>query len=226
MDKFALRFPLLCLIVEPTWPNLREVVESALAAGVDMLQLRGHQFPASRLYELACLLRRVCRDHGAAFLVNDRLDIGLASGADGFQLGTRSFPLAVARELVGEYALLGASVHTLAEARAAVAGGADFLLAGTIFASSSHPGATACGPGLLSALKREFPACPLLAIGGINCANAHLVMDAGADGIAVISAIFGAKDVSQAVHELRGILSSGCQKRLTFNALHRKEARL
>lgn len=208
MSKFALRFPLLCLIVEPERPNLREAVELALAAGVNMLQLRGHQFPAAQLYELACILRRACRDHGAAFLVNDRLDIGLACGADGFQLGARSFPLTVARELVGEDFLLGASIHSFAEAREAVANGADFLLAGTIFASRSHPGVVGVGPGLLSAIKRGLPTCPLLAIGGISSANAPAVMAAGADGLAVISAIFEAQDISQAVRVLRGALST------------------
>ena len=209
MGRFALRFPLLCLITDPTRPDLRAAVELALAAGVDMVQLRSHQLTGLQLYELACDLRRSCRDYGAAFLVNDRLDIGLACGADGFQLGAQSFPLAIARELVGENFLLGASVHSLAEAREAAAHGADFLLAGTIFASSSHPGAAGQGPGLLTEIKRALPACPLIAIGGITATNAGEVMEAGADGVAVISAILAAENILQAVRELRHALLKG-----------------
>jgi thiamine biosynthesis protein ThiS len=208
MSKFELKFPLLCLITDPERPNLQASVEQALSAGVTMVQLRGHHLTTAQLYELAQVLRSRCQDHKAAFLVNDRLDIGLASGADGFQLGVHSFPLAVARETVGESYLLGASVHTVGEAQAAVANGADFLLVGTIFTPHSHPGVAGCGPGLLSAIKQELPACPLLAVGGITSANARQVMAAGADGIAVISAIFDAANIPQTVHELRSVLST------------------
>jgi thiamine-phosphate diphosphorylase len=114
-----------------------------------------------------------------------------------------TLPLQAARRLVGKDALLGASVHTQAEAQAAVANGADFLIAGTIYPSSSHPGMAGNGTSLLSTIKQALPTCPLLAIGGITSANAAEVMAAGADGIAVISAIFAATDIAQAVHDLR-----------------------
>lgn len=206
MSKFELNFPQLCLILDSERPNLCESVELALSAGVTMVQLRGHHISAARRCELAQMLRPRCQYHQAAFLVNDRLDIGLACGADGFQLGTRSFPLAVARKVVGDGYLLGASVHTLAEAQRAA--GADFLLVGTIFASHSHPGGAGHGPALLSTIKHMLPTSPLLAIGGITSANARQVIDAGADGIAVISAIFDAANIPQAVHELRNELSA------------------
>jgi thiamine-phosphate pyrophosphorylase len=202
MSTLTLKFPLLCLITDPERPDLHTVVEQALAAGVGMLQLRGHHLTAAWLYEQAQMLGPLCRQHGAAFLVNDRLDVGLACGADGFQLGQHGLPLREARRLVGENALLGASVHTLIEAQAAAASGADFLVAGTIFPSSSHPGSTGSGTSLLSTIKRALPTCPLLAIGGITSANAAEVMAAGADGIAVISAIFAATDITQAVQDL------------------------
>src|SRR6266849_5869619 len=163
---FELRRPQLCLITDPTVPSLPEIVEAALAVGVTMLQLRGHQLSAAQLYTLALQLRPRCRYYGAAFIVNDRLDVGLAVEADGFQLGKRSLPLHVARQVVGTRYLLGASVPSLEEAQAAVADGADFLLAGTIFASPSHPGEPTSGPGLLRAIKQAFPSCFVLAVGG------------------------------------------------------------
>jgi thiamine-phosphate diphosphorylase len=104
---------------------------------------------------------------------------------------------------VGEDYLLGASVHSQEEAQAAVAKGADFLIAGTIFASRSHPGELPSGLDLLRNIKQMLPTYPLLAIGGITPENAGQAMAAGADGVAVISAIFGATDMARAVHELR-----------------------
>jgi thiamine monophosphate synthase len=164
------------------------------------------------------------------FIVNDRIDVGLAIGADGFQLGARSLPLAVARQLVGEDYLLGASIHSGEEALAAEAGGADFLLVGTIFASHTHPGEPPSGTELLRAIRRAPPgafrdrdlekdeessqipiperhACPLLAIGGITQANARQVIEAGADGIAVMSAIIGSADIKQVIRELRAAIN-------------------
>ncbi len=195
--------PQLCLVTDPTAPDLLRLVETALQVGITMLQLRGHQLSAAQLYRLAQQLYPRCQDYGATFIVNDRLDVGLAVRADGFQLGAHSLPLLAARRIVGTACLLGASVHTSSEAQEAVAHGADFLLAGTIFASASHPGEPGAGPALLNAIKRACPAQPVLAIGGINALNARDVMEAGADGVAVISAILQAADVTSAVKALR-----------------------
>ena len=207
MSRFELKRPQLCLITDPMIPNLPEIVEKALAAGVTMLQLRGHQLSAAELYSLAMQLRPLCQQYGASFIVNDRLDVGLAVEADGFQLGKRSLSLHVARQVVGTRYLLGASVHSLEDAQAAIADGADFLLAGTIFASSSHPGEPTSGPDLLRTIKQAFPSCSVIAVGGITTVTAKQAMGAGADGVGVISAILKAKDVQKAVEELRAIIS-------------------
>ncbi len=228
--------PQLCLVTDPAAPDLLHRVETALQAGISMLQLRGHQLSAAQLYRFALQLRPRCQEHGVTFIVNDRLDVGLAVQADGVQLGAHSLPLPVARQIVVQYPqtdqkqreclmppptgpdagdctrtmpnrssnfALGASVHTLSEAQEAVAHGADFLLVGTIFATPSHPGEPGTGPALLNAIKRIYPTQPVLAIGGINALNARDVMEAGADGIAVISAILQAADVTSAVKALR-----------------------
>lgn len=203
MSMFRLPYPQLCLITDPTMPDLVQKVARALDAGITMLQVRGHSLTPVQLYALATVLRPLCQQHQATFIVNDRVDIGLATGANGFQLGRHSLPLSAVRQMVGKDYLLGASVHSLAEAQEAVTNGADFLLAGTIFASHSHPGEPTSGTALLRAIKREGIDCPFLAIGGITGSNAEQVMEAGADGIAVISAVLGAANVEQAVGELR-----------------------
>ncbi len=207
MNESRLRSPQLCLVTDPARPDLIQKVERALVAGVTMLQLRGHALSPARLYALAITLSELCRCYGALFIVNDRVDIGLAVGADGFQLGIHSLPLATVRQLVGERYLLGASVHSPEEARTAVAAGADFLLGGTIFASPSHPGGSVSGPQLIRALKQGNSTVPLLAIGGITSVNARQVMEADADGIAVISAILDANDIEQAVQELQAAIA-------------------
>jgi thiamine-phosphate pyrophosphorylase len=203
VSKFKLSRPLLCLVTDPNSPALVQAAEIALSAGVNMLQLRGHQLSAADMYTLALTLRPLCQRYAAAFVINDRVDVGLAVRAEGFQLGRRSLPLPIVRRLAGEDYLLGASAHSQEEAQAAVANGADFLIAGTIFASRSHPGEPPSGLNLLIDIKRAFPTSPLLAIGGITPENAGQAMAAGADGVAVISAILDATDVACAVHELR-----------------------
>lgn len=195
--------PQLCLVTDPTVPDLVHTVELALDAGITMLQVRGTQLSAHQLYDLAQALCPRCQGYGVACIVNDRIDVGLAVQADGFQLGQRSLPVATARDLVGPEYLLGGSVHTLAEAQTALAQGADFLLAGTIFASRSHPGKPACGMQFLQAIRQAHPDATLLAIGGITPDNAGEVVAAGADGVAVISAILNTQHVSHAVRALR-----------------------
>jgi len=206
VGKPELKSPILCLITDPAMPNLIEAVDIALAEGVNMLQLRGHDLPAVQLHRLAIYFGSLCQRYGVTFIINDRLDVGLAARVDGFQLGQQSLPPVFARVVVGDAYLLGASAHSLDEASLAVTMGADFLIAGTIFASRSHLDEPPSGPGLLSTIKQALPNYPLLAVGGLTAANAAQAMEAGADGIAVISAILGAPDIRLAVHELRRVI--------------------
>lgn len=202
-SKRELRKPQLCLVTDTTVPDLVSIVEQALDAGITMLQIRGTQLSAHQLYDLALALCPRCQHYGVTSIVNDRIAVGLAVQADGFQLGQRSLPIVVVREIVGPNYLLGASVHTLAETQTALDQGADFLLAGTIFASRSHPGEPTSGTQFLQAIRQAHPASSLLAIGGITPDNANEVMAAGADGVAVISAILNSQCASHVVKALR-----------------------
>ncbi|HEU5230328.1 MAG TPA: thiamine phosphate synthase [Ktedonobacteraceae bacterium] len=209
MSKVKLPHPVLALITEPAMPDLVTRIADALAAGVNMVQLRGHQLPARELYTLATTIQPLCQRHRAVFIVNDRLDVGLAAGADGFQLGSRSLPLPIARRLAGENSLLGASVHSSDEARHAVENGADFLLVGTIYPSHAHPNEPASGPQRVREIRQILPSSPIIAIGGISAANARVVMEAGADGIGATSAILLAPDIEQAVTAIHVAIISG-----------------
>jgi thiamine-phosphate pyrophosphorylase len=206
MSRSALPCPQLCLITDPTIPDLLPKVEEALAAGITMLQIRAHQYTASQLYEFTLPLLALCRQYNALCVLNDRLDVGLAVHVDGFQLGALSLPLLLAREVVGESFLLGASVHSPQQAQQAAMQGADFLQVGNIFPSRSHPGEPGSGPSLVRSIKQEHSALPVLAVGGIDVSNAATVLAAGADGIAVISALLRSSQITLVVQQLREIL--------------------
>ncbi len=185
---------------------LLDVVEQALHGGVDAVQVREKDLPASELVDLAQDLRELCRRYGARLLINDRVDVALAVGADGVHLPVDSFSPGEARQLLGPNAVIGASTHNLAEARAAVAGGADFIVFGPVF---DTPSKRAFGPPVgLEALAEVARACaaPVLAVGGVTADRIASVRRCGAQGIAVIGAILEARDPRAAARELRAAL--------------------
>ena len=181
--------------------SLAERVERAIAGGVDLVQLREKDLPAGQLMELARELRSATRGR-ALLLVNDRVDVALACGADGVQLGEEGLPANAARTLMGPGLLIGRSVHSEAGARQAEADGADFLVVGTIFPSRTHAQGRAVGVGLVGRV-REAACVPVLGIGGITAENISQVMEAGAQGAAVISAILRSVDARRAAADLK-----------------------
>jgi len=167
------------------------------------LYLREPALAARTLHELAIELTAL----GLRVLIADRVDVALASGAFGVELGERSLPVARVRAWVGRGLYLGRSVHDLAGARAAAREGADWLLCGQVYPSSSKPRGQATGIASLAAVTAAV-SVPVLAIGGIQAARVPAVLAAGASGIAVISAVLGAKDPGAAVRELGQALAS------------------
>lgn len=161
------------------------------------LHLRGPRTHGRRLYELAATLVPAARASGATVLVNDRVDVALAVGADGVQLGRRGMLPADARRIAGPEMLVGCSVCTRAEGVEAVAGGADFLLAGNVYPTDSHPGRPGIGPvGIAAMLELGVP---LVGIGGITPERVPEVRRAGARGVACIRAVWMTRDPGDAV---------------------------
>lgn len=182
--------------------SLDEVIRAALGGGAKVFQLREKDLEARELTALAERLLVLVRAEGGLLLVNDRVDVALAVGADGAHLTQRSLPPAVARRLLGRQRLLGVSCHSLAEAQEAQEGGADFVLLGPIFFTPSKaPYGAPLGLEVLRQIRPQIH-LPLFGIGGINRTNRREVLSAGADGVAVISAVMGAPDVSEAVRAL------------------------
>ena len=204
-----LHIPSLCLVTDRQRCNgrrIEDVVDSAIDGGVGLVQLREKDLPAVDLYSLALRLKDVVGNRAVLF-VNDRVDVALAAGVDGVQLGETALPLHAALEISAGNLLLGRSVHSVDGAVQAQSQGADLLTLGTIFPTASHPGGITGG----IALVREVAAAvdlPFLAIGGIEAENVGDVIACGASGAAVITAITTARDPSAAASSLREAMRS------------------
>jgi thiamine-phosphate pyrophosphorylase len=181
--------------------DLADVLEGAIAGGCRIVQLREKTWPSGTLLPLARRLRARCREAGVTFIVNDRVDLALAVEADGVHLGQDDLPPEAARPLLRPGMLVGLSTHDVAQARAARDRGADYVAVGSIFPTGTKPGFTLVGPELVRALRPEIRV-PLVGIGGITAANAGQVIRAGADGVAVISAVCAAPDPARATRAL------------------------
>ena len=173
--------------------DLVELLALTLAGGSRMIQLREKEWPSGRLLPLAERLRAACAAAGATFIVNDRVDLALAVGADGVHLGQDDLPARAARPLLRPGMILGISTHSVEQARAAQADGADYVAVGSMFATTSKADFQLVGPDLLRKLRGEIRV-PLVGIGGITPDNVSEVIRAGADGVAVISAVCAAAD--------------------------------
>ena len=181
---------------------LVDVVEAALRGGARLVQLREKDLSGLALTQLGDEVRAATRRHGALLLVNDRVDVALAVEADGAHLAGTSMRPEDVRPLLGPDRWIGASVHSLAQAKAAEAGGADFVAFGPVFETPSKaPYGPPVGLDALRAAKRAL-SIPILAIGGIMAENLAQVARAGADGFAVISAILADPDPESAARNL------------------------
>lgn len=211
--RIAPRQPLLMLIVdgarlasEPERERMRQAVE----AGGDMVQLRDRTIAPAKLIELGRILRGLCVTR--PLLINDRADVALLCGADGVHLPEDGLPGAAVRKLLPRSMLVGRSVHSVESARQAERDGVNYILAGTIFASPSHPEREPSGVGLVEEITRRV-SVPLLAVGGMTPEGAALCVRAGAHGVAVISAVLDANEPAAVVRSFRSAMGAAAQER-------------
>jgi thiamine-phosphate diphosphorylase len=187
---------------------LRDLLEAVLAGGGRWVQLRDKTRSMADLWPLARDLRARCRAEGATFIVNDRADLALALDADGLHLGQGDLPAGAARRVLRPGMILGVSTHDEDQADRALGDGADYVAVGSMFPTGTKAGFQLVGPDLLRRVRPRI-SCPLVAIGGITRDNATAVMEAGADAVAVISAICGAVDPEAETRRFLGLLRSG-----------------
>ena len=178
--------------------SLPEAVRFALKGGVRAVQLREKDLPMRELLALAQDLRKITKEFNARLFINDRVDVAVAVDADGVHLGGRSMPPAAARRIAGRNMLIGVSTHSIEEAREAEKGGADLITFGPIFSTPSKAKFGApIGVEALRLVKKNVR-IPVFGLGGIKSENIAQVMRAGADGVAMISAILAADDIQTA----------------------------
>lgn len=184
-----------------------DIARAAIDGGADVIQLRDKTSSSRKMYEDAIAIRSLTKAAGVIFIVNDRLDIALASDADGLHVGQNDLPPGVARKLLPADKILGVSAESVTEAQQAEQDGADYLGVGPIFdARSTKPDASEPGGFTLLSGIRNQTSLPIIAIGGINSNNAREVINAGAHGIAVISAIVAADNIQKATQELKELV--------------------
>src|SRR4030043_2331736 len=178
-----------------------EIASQIIEGGARVIQLRDKQSKKGELLLMAQKLRELCSQAGVLFIVNDYLDLALAADADGLHIGQEDLPLPAVRRELPIDAIVGCSVTTVSQATRAQNEGADYIAVGSMFPTTTKKEAIVVGVDMLKELKRVV-SVPLVAIGGINRTNVGEVVTAGADAVAVISAVMGGKDVKGAVHKL------------------------
>lgn len=188
-------------------PGLLATAEAALAGGARLLQYRNKSASSELRLAQARALLALCRGFQVALIINDHLDLALAVNADGLHLGAEDGSLAAARARLGPARILGASCYDrLERALAAERLGADYVAFGSFFASGVKPGAARAPLALLRQAKRRL-SVPVVAIGGITLDNAPQLIAGGADGVAVVSALFGADDVRLAARRFSALFA-------------------
>lgn len=188
------------------------IARQAVQGGADVIQLREKGLTGKELTRIAEEISSITRHAGALFIMNDRLDIALASGADGVHLGQDDLPLTAARRIAPRPFIIGVSVGTAAEAARAEADGADYVAVGPVFPTGSKDDAgPATGTGMVAAVRAAV-SVPVIAIGGITTRNAGELIRAGADGLAVISAVVSQNDIPAAARTLAAIIRAEKEK--------------
>lgn len=180
------------------------LAESAIEGGVTAIQLRGKRESAASLYQFAQQLQPLLQQKGVALIINDRLDVALAVGADGVHLGKDDLPLAEARRLAPSLHIGISCYDDLQRARDAVEGHADYIAFGAFYVSESKPEATPVSIDILPQAKTL--GCPIVAIGGITPEKSEPLWRAGVDGVAVISAIQNAEAPDAAARSFRKVM--------------------
>lgn len=201
-DRLSRAFLYLVTPAQPPAGGLNELLPRVLEAGVDMVQLREKSMEAGLLLRHAETVRRRTSEFGALFVVNDRVDVALAAGADGVHLGQDDLPVDEARRQMGPVPIIGLSTHSREQFLTGLKTDADYLAVGPVFVTPTKPGRPAVGLDLV-AFGADRASKPMFAIGGINPGNLEDVVEAGARRVAVVRAITCSNDAAGAALRLK-----------------------
>lgn len=200
--------------------DVMQLADAMCRGGVTLIQLRDKTSETRAMVHCAANLRQVLHKHKVPLLINDRVDVAIASGADGVHLGQDDLEADVARRMLGPDAIIGLTVRSREEAESAPLDEIDYVALGGVFATTSKDNKTrpigleglAELGGMIRARRPHMPVC---AIAGIDETNTASVIEAGADGVAVISAIAGTSDPAASAQTLRGLVDEALKQRET-----------
>ena len=189
--------------------TLYEQIEGALAGGVTMVQLREKYLDSEEFVNEAIEIKALCHRYHVPLIINDNIEVALQSGADGVHVGIEDTPVAEIRKMAGEDFIIGATAKTVEQAQAAQAAGADYLGVGSVFPSPTKKNAVRITTGQLREICMSV-SIPAVAIGGICLDNIDSLQGGGMAGVAVVSGIFGAKNIKAAAINLKNKAESLC----------------
>lgn len=196
---------LLYAVTDRAWigkQSLYEQVESALKGGVTCVQLREKKLDDEAFFNEAIEICALCKRYGIPFFINDNIEVAVKCHADGVHVGQDDMEVSEVRKIVGDDMIIGVSAHSVEEAVKAVKNGADCLGVGAVFATSTKTDACVLSKETLRDICAAVDV-PVVAIGGIGKSNISLLSGTGVDGVAIVSAIFGAEDIESECRELR-----------------------
>ena len=202
--RFDKKYMHLYAVTDRAWTGnktLYEQIKEALESGVTCVQLREKNLDEASFIEEAKKICVLCRQYNTPFIVNDNVNVAIASNADGIHIGQEDMGLKDVREIVGENMIIGISAHTVEEAKFAQENGADYIGIGAVFETSTKNDVDVIPYEKVKSICDAVD-IPKVAIGGINAENILKLKGSGIDGVAVVSAIFGAKDIGKATKEL------------------------
>ncbi len=181
--------------------TLVEAVELAIQGGVTCVQLREKNISYNEYISKAVEIREICHKYGVPLIINDNYRVALASGADGVHVGIEDTAVSEIRKNVGDNFIIGATAKTIEQAQKAQKDGADYLGVGAVFPSPTKTNAIRITPEKLTEICKSI-SIPVVAIGGINLENVHLIKNCGQSGIAVVSALFSQDDIKESAERL------------------------
>jgi len=187
-------------------PTLEQAVEQAIEGGSTLIQLREKTASSLEFYQMAVTIKRLTDSHHIPLIINDRVDIALAVDTAGVHIGQSDLPAGIVRQIIGKSKILGVSVSSVAEAVKAKKVGADYLGVGAMFATGTKTDAELVTINELRGI-RSAVSLPIVVIGGINLTTIPSFANTGIDGIAVVSALIAAKDITEAAKQLKASFS-------------------
>ena len=196
---------LLCITCHRTDIGYEEQVELACLGGADMIQFRDKQLSDSDLFNTSIKLKQICNKYNVYFTINNRIDIADISNSDGVHIGQNDLPFEYARKILGNEKIIGLSASNYEEAINTDKLDIDYIGYGAIFSTQTKPESKASGLDILNKVKQNCKK-PIIAIGGINEKNVYDVIKAGADGVAIVSAICGAKNIKAQAKKIKEII--------------------